>query len=76
MFYVFDRIEGEFAVMVNDKKEAVSIPLLSLSPCKIGNVYSSDDGLNFIFDSEETEKRKKDAVSLHRSLFDKIRKNK
>ena len=76
MFYVLDRIENDLAVMVSDTKEVVSIPLTSLSPCKIGNVYTSDDELNFVFESEETERRKKSAVSLHRSLFDRVRKNK
>lgn len=77
MFYTLDRFEGEFAVLIDDNKEAVSVlKELLLQNNVIGNVFISEDKKVFSFCPEETEKRRNKAVSLHRSLFDNAKKNK
>ena len=74
MFYVFERTEGDHAVLIADDKTSVSILKAELGSSKIGDVFTSDDGIRFIFDEGETALRKQKAVSLHRSLFDKANK--
>lgn len=77
MIYTLDRFEGNYAVLVSDKKETVSVLTEILSPyAKTGNVFKSENEIDFEFLKDETEKRHKNAVSLHRSLFDKAKKNK
>jgi len=77
MYYVFERTESEFAVLVADDKTSVSVPKSALyEDAEIGDVFLKGDTDDFIFDAQETAKRRKNAVSLHRSLFDKAKRNK
>lgn len=77
MFYTLDRFEGGFAVLLDDEKKALSVKKAVLGEdAEIGNVYFSEDGQSFTFSADETDKRKSKAVNLHKSLFDKARKNK
>ncbi len=75
MFYTLDRFEGEYAVLVSDNKESVSV-LVSLLPqdAAASNVYFLTENKEYVLNKEETEKRKKSALSLHRSLFDKAKR--
>lgn len=77
MIYTLDRFEENYAVLVSDKKECISVLTEILNPdAKIGNVFKSENETDFEFLKEETEKRHRSALSLHRSLFDKAKKNK
>ena len=77
MIYTLDRFEGNYAVLVSDKKGNISVLTERLTPnAKIGNVFKSENETDFVFLKDETEKRHKNALSLHRSLFDKAKKNK
>ncbi len=70
MFYVFERIEGEYAVLISDDKISVNVSKSEISG-KIGDVFTKDGDGNFILDQAETDKRHADIVSRHRSLFKK-----
>jgi len=70
MFYVFEKIEGDYAVLVSDQKETFSL-LKSQIEGKIGDVFAKDESGRFVFDQNETERRHADIVSRHRSLFKK-----
>ena len=70
MFYVFERIEGEFAVLVSDEKKPINI-LKDKLQGKIGDIFVKDEGGNFILDQSETERRHAEIVSRHRALFNK-----
>ncbi len=72
MFYVFERIEGDFAVLISDQKESISL-LKSEIEGKIGDVFVKDEAGRFIFDAEETIRRRESIVSRHRSLFNKAK---
>lgn len=77
MFYTLDRFEGGFAVLLDDEKCTVSVEKSILGEnAEVGSVYLKNDGQNFVFSPEETEKRKNKALNLHKSLFDRARKNK
>ena len=77
MFYTLDRFEGDFAVLLDNEKRTVSVEKSILGEnAEVGSVYLKNDGQNFIFSHEETEKRKNKALNLHKSLFDRARKNK
>ena len=77
MFYTLDRFEGDFAVLLDDEKRTVSVEKSILGEnAEVGSVYLKNDGQNFVFSPEETEKRKNKALNLHKSLFDRARKNK
>ena len=77
MFYTLDRFEGDLAVLVDDEKQVISVKKAYLGEnAEVGSVYLSEDAQHFVLSTEETEKRKNKAVSLHKSLFDKARKNK
>ncbi len=70
MFYVFERIEGEFAVLISDEKKPVNI-LKEKIQGKIGDVFTKDENGEFILNQSETERRHNDIVSRHHSLFNK-----
>ena len=74
MYCVLERIEGEYAVLIFDNKNSVNVLKAELADAKIGDVFYSEDGNSFTFDEVETKKRKQKAVFLHRSLFDKAKK--
>ena len=77
MFYTLDRYEEDFAVLVDDNKQVVSVLRDVLGEnTDIGNVYFSEDKEKFYFSAEETEKRRNKAVTLHKTLFDRTKKNK
>ncbi|MBQ5816112.1 MAG: DUF3006 domain-containing protein [Oscillospiraceae bacterium] len=70
MFYVFERIEGEFAVLVSDEKNSINV-LKDKLQGKIGDVFTKDEDGNFILKQDETERRHAEIVSRHRALFNK-----
>ena len=70
MFYVFERIEGEFAVLVSDEKNSINV-LKDKLQGKIGDIFVKDESGNFILDRNETERRHAEIVSRHRALFNK-----
>ncbi|MBQ8868860.1 MAG: DUF3006 domain-containing protein [Oscillospiraceae bacterium] len=72
MFYVFERVEGDFAVLIADDKTSVNT-LKSEIYGKIGDVFVKDDTGRFILDIEETKKRRENIISRHRSLFNKAK---
>ncbi len=72
MFYVFERVEGEFAVLISDDKTSVNT-LKSEIDGQIGDVFVKDEAGKFILDAEETKKRRESIVSRHRSLFNKAK---
>ncbi len=77
MFYTLDRFEENFAVLVDDNKDVISVLRDVLGEKAIlGNVYLSEDKESFSFCPEETQKRRNSAISLHKSLFNKAKKNK
>lgn len=77
MFYTLDRFEEDFAILIDDNKDIISVLKDVLGKnSDIGNVFSSEDRKSFCFCSEETEKRRSKAVALHKSLFSKAKKNK
>ncbi len=74
MFYTLDRIEGDFAVLQDDCKNTLTVPLESLDPAQPGAVFVSQDACFFIYQPEETEARTAQAKALHRALFDRFKK--
>lgn len=77
MFYTLDRFEGGFAVLVSDEKNIISVEKAVLGEdAEVGFVFLSEDEQSFTFLAEETDKRKNKALNLHKSLFDRARKNK
>ncbi len=72
MFYVFERTEGDLAVLISDEKVSVNV-LKSEIEGKIGDVFIKDQNGRFVFDADETKKRRESIVSRHRSLFNKAR---
>ena len=70
MFYVFERIEGEFAVLISDEKISINV-LKDKLQGKIGDVFTKDESEKFILDQSETERRNAEIVSRHRALFNK-----
>lgn len=77
MFYTVDRFEGDFAVLLDDEKRVISVKKAVLGEkYEIGNVYFSEDGRDFDLCIEETIKRKNKTINLHKSLFDRARRNK
>ena len=77
MFYTLDRFEGDLAILLDDEKRTVSVEKSILGEnAEVGSVYLKNDGQNFVFSPEESEKRKNKALNLHKSLFDRARKNK
>ncbi|MGN1194922.1 MAG: DUF3006 domain-containing protein [Acutalibacteraceae bacterium] len=71
MKYSLDRIEGEFAVLIDDSENTVNVPV-SLLPkeAKEGSVLvKTYDG--YSVDTEETMRRKKRLFELQNSLFSK-----
>ena len=77
MFYTLDRFEGDFAVLLDDEKRTVSVEKSILGEnAEVGSVYLKNDEQNFVFSPEETKKRKNKALNLHKSLFNRARKNK
>ncbi len=77
MIYTIDRFEGEFAVLLDDNKRIFSVKKEILGEfAEVGNVFESDNLETFEFLEEETKKRKLNAVSLHRSLFNRAKRNK
>ncbi len=70
MFYVFERIEGKFAVLIADDKSSVNI-LKSEIDSNIGDVFVKAQDGRFVFDAEETKRRRENIVSRHRLLFNK-----
>ncbi|MEE1279434.1 MAG: DUF3006 domain-containing protein [Oscillospiraceae bacterium] len=77
MFYTLDRFEENFAVLLDDNNNVISVLKDVLGEnIDIGSVYLSEDGESFCFCLKETEKRRNRAVSLHKSLFNKAKKNK
>lgn len=72
MFYVFERFEGEFAVLIADDKSSVNI-LKSEIDGNIGDVFVKDQNGRFVFDANETKKRRENIISRHRSLFNKAK---
>ena len=76
MFYTIDRFEGGFAVLLDDEKRVFSVERAVLGEnAEVGLVFLSEDEKSFTFSPEETEKRKNKAINLHKSLFDRARKN-
>ena len=75
MIYTLERFEENLAVLLDDDKKIISIDKALLGDnAEIGNVFESDNKVNFVFLKNETEKRRSKAVSLHRSLFGKNKK--
>ena len=71
MFYVLERIEDQFAVLISDDRQTFNVELSRLPQgAKIGDVFVFD-GENYILDDEETQKRKDRIVSKHLFLFKK-----
>lgn len=70
MFYVFERVEGEFAVLISDDKTSVNVAKSEIDG-QIGDVFVKDEAGKFILDAEETKKRRENIISRHRSLFNK-----
>ena len=75
MFYTLDRFEGNYAVLVDDEKQVISVKKAVLGEnAEVGSVYLSEDSEHFVLSTEETEKRRNKAVSLHKSLFSNAKK--
>lgn len=72
MFYVFERIEGDFAVLISDDKTSVNVAKSEIDG-QIGDVFVKDEAGRFILDAEETKKRRENIISRHRSLFNKAK---
>ena len=70
MFYVFERVEGKYAVLISDDKISINALKSELSG-KIGDVFTKNSDGKFILDQAETDRRHADIVSRHRSLFKK-----
>lgn len=70
MFYSLERFEGPYAVLISDNKESVNVLKQELKGAKIGDIFKEENG-RFILEREMTQKRKNDAISLHRSIFGK-----
>ncbi len=77
MFYTLDRFEENYAILVDDNKNVISVLKDILGKnADIGNVYLSEDKKHFSFCPDKTDKRRSKAVALHKSLFNKAKKNK
>jgi len=74
MYYVLERFEGDYAVLIGDDKTSVNVLKTELISAQIGNVFLSDDNGNYILDKDESEKRRSKAISLHRAVFNKAKK--
>ena len=72
MFYVLERYEGEFAVLIADDKSSVNVPKGEIDG-SIGDVFAKGQDGRFVFDADQTKKRRKNIVSRHRSLFNKAK---
>ena len=70
MFYVFERIEGNFAVLISDENIQYNIIRNEIRG-KIGDIFTKDGDGKFILNQEETDRRHANIVSRHRSLFKK-----
>lgn len=69
MKYSIDRIEGGFAVLIDENENSISVPVSSL-PKEAGEgsvLDKTEDG--FSLDSEETKRRKKRLFDLQNNLF-------
>ena len=65
--YVCDRIEGDFALLVDENGKVISLPLSSFPiPPKEGDVLGED----LIFDEKKTQKKKETI----QSRFDRLKK--
>ena len=69
MFYSIDRIDRDNAVLIDDSgnKTVVSISKLP-KEIKEGNILKSVNG-EFVLDSSEEKKRRKNISSLQKKLF-------
>ncbi|MBQ7799266.1 MAG: DUF3006 domain-containing protein [Oscillospiraceae bacterium] len=72
MFYVLERYEGEFAVLIADDKSSVNILKSEISG-NIGDVFVKGQDGKFVFDADQTKKRRESIVSRHRSLFNRAK---
>lgn len=69
MKYSLDRIEGDFAVVIDDSEKMLRIPLASVpKEAKEGSVLVRTDS-GFSVDFAETERRKKRLFEMQNSLF-------
>ena len=72
MLYSFDRVEDNIAVLIGDDNTILNVNLSVLyDGATVGDIFESYDKLSFEFLKEETEKRKNEAVSLHKKLIKK-----
>jgi|GEM_PF-2419048 hypothetical protein len=85
MYYSLDRIEGNFAVMVDDNGDHfdVNIDNIDENHRKEGSVFRLTEGSifnvkkrNLVYDSEETERRIEIKNNLLKKLFNEERNNK
>ena len=70
MFYVYERDEGNLAVLIDDNKVSVTVLKDKLNG-KIGDVFIKNSNGEYIFNPDETQNRKQSIISKHRSLFNK-----
>ena len=69
MKYSLDRIEGEYAVLIDENGIPENVPL-SLLPkeSKEGSMLLKNEG-GYLLDAEETKERRKKLFELQNSLF-------
>ena len=69
MKYSLDRIEGEYAVLIDENGLPENVPL-SLLPkeAKEGSMLENTEG-GYLLDAEETNERRKKLFELQNSLF-------
>ncbi len=69
MIYSIDRFEGDFAILIDDNGEKTEINKESLPLyVKEGDLLSFENG-EFIFEKDETKRRRENTVSKFNRLF-------
>ncbi len=68
MFFTLDRIEGDYAVIIDENGTKTDILSSSLPFLRAGSVYENENGV-YIYNEKETEKRRLAAVERIRRLF-------
>lgn len=75
MFYTLDRTEdNNIAVLIDDDGKKYDIPLENLPEHDgTGSVFREENGV-YLFDKEETDRRRISIAEKRRRLFDRIKK--
>lgn len=68
--YTLDRFEENTAVLICDSGEIINLPRKDFKNRREGDVFKHIDG-EFIFDTEETKRRREHNRALYKKLLDR-----